>query len=95
MDEGAEDIEINDKIIEISLEYQELAKFREIVDTIPELETKKSEIVQIPNSSVDLNDSESSKLLKLLSDLEDLDDVTKVFSSANFSEKSIEEFALG
>ena len=59
------------------------------------IETKKSEIVQIPNSSVDLNDSESSKLLKLLSDLEDLDDVTKVFSSANFSEKSIEEFALG
>ena len=95
MDEGAEDIEINDKIIEISLEYQELAKFREIVDTISELETEKSEIVQIPNSSVDLNDSESSKMLKLLSDLEDLDDVTKVFSSANFSEKSIEEFALG
>ena len=60
MDEGAEDIEINDKIIEISLEYQELAKFREIVDTISELETEKSEIVQIPNSSVDLNDSESS-----------------------------------
>ena len=64
-------------------------------DKVPELETKKSEIVQIPNSSVDLNDSESSKLLILLSDLEDLDDVTKVFSSANFSEKSIEEFSLG
>lgn len=92
MDIGADDIEINDNLIDITVNYQEFSSVKNIVEKIPDLKIEKAEIIQVPNSSIELNDTESNKMLKLLSDLEELDDVTKVFSNADFTEESIIKF---
>ena len=92
MDIGADDIEINDNLIDITVNYQEFSSVKNIVEKIPDLKIEKAEIIQVPNSSIELNDTESNKMLKLLNDLEELDDVTKVFSNADFTEESIIKF---
>ena len=84
MDIGADDIEINDNLIDITVNYQEFSSVKNIVEKIPDLKIEKAEIIQVPNSSIELNDTESNKMLKLLSDLEELDDVIKVFLKCRF-----------
>ena len=61
MDIGADDIEINDNLIDITVNYQEFSSVKNIVEKIPDLKIEKAEIIQVPNSSIELNDTESHK----------------------------------
>lgn len=54
------------------------------------VELARSEIVQIPETTVDISDEDARSLVKLLERLEDLDDVQETWTNASFDESAFD-----
>ena len=93
IDQGAEDFDILDKIIEITCSYTNLSNIQKEIQKNDSVTIDKAELALIPNSTVSLDKNQSSQTLKLLDELEELDDVQKVFSNADFDDESIEMYS--
>ncbi|MBR4642175.1 MAG: YebC/PmpR family DNA-binding transcriptional regulator [Selenomonadaceae bacterium] len=80
MDAGAEDFQADDDSFEITAEPQD---FNAIEAALAQkgIETSSAEITQIPDTTVNLNQNDSEKLLKLLDALDADDDVQNVFGN--------------
>jgi len=92
VDNGAEDFEIIDKSIHVTATYEKFSEIKSKIETIEGIEITEADLALVPNTTTMLNDKEGTQTLKLIETLEDLDDVSKVFSNADFSEKSINDF---
>jgi len=93
MDEGIEEIDIDGESVDVTSGYEEFSKIKEFIEKLGYTQIERAEIVQLPTSTIDLDDSQSIQTLRLLDSLEELDDVTKIFSNANFTDIAMEEYA--
>ena len=78
---GAEDVEEDGTIISVTTAMEDLHTVSEAL-TEAELPVTSTELVQIPNTTVQVDESNAMTLMKLVTTMDDLDDVSQV--SANF-----------
>ncbi len=91
IDAGADDISIEDGVLEILTAPEALLKVQSALNeegVFPE----SSEISMIPKTTVTLEDRAAEQTLKLLDSLEDLDDVQKAYTSADFPPAVLENY---
>jgi YebC/PmpR family DNA-binding regulatory protein len=92
IDAGADDVQVEEDVIEIYTEFTQLAAIRQTL-----LEAKipisNAEKVMRPKSLIEADEQDSIKALRLLERLDDLDDVQKVFSNLDVSDEVAAKFA--
>ena len=91
MDQGAEDVNVDEDTISVQVAYDKLAAMRDATSKIEHVDVESAELILAPNSMVDLDESTARQTLRLLDNLEELEDVQRVFSNANFPETVLEE----
>ncbi len=92
IDAGAEDVQVEGKIIEVHTVATELAEVRNRL-TEGGFKIANAELSMLPKIMVPLDDSAAKQALRLLDSIEDLDDVQKVYSNADFPEAALMEYA--
>lgn len=92
IDAGADDVQVEEDVIEIYTEFTQLAAIRQTL-----LEAKipisNAEKVMRPKSLIQADEQDSIKALRLLERLDDLDDVQKVYSNLDVSDEVAAKFA--
>ena len=91
IDAGAEDVNIEDKYIEIITKPEELEKVREALGQ-KSIAIASAELSMVPKSMVELEEKAALQTLKLLDRLEELDEVQHVSSNADFSDAILEKY---
>ena len=90
IDVGAEDVQIEEGFVEITVSPQDLDSVRRALEELG-VEISSVELEMRPASTVSLDVSKGRVLLHLIEALEDLDDVQKVYSNADFPESILVE----
>jgi|HigsolmetaAR202D_1030399.scaffolds.fasta_scaffold00052_44 DNA-binding regulatory protein, YebC/PmpR family len=92
IDAGADDVQVEEDVIEIYTEFTQLAAVRQTLleANIP---VSNAEKVMRPKSLVQLDEQDSIKALRLLERLDELDDVQKVYSNLDVSDEVAAKFA--
>ncbi len=90
LDIEVDDIEIDEKNIEVTLPTTEYDKFKKVLED-NQLEPALAEITMIPQSTVELDREKAEQMLKMMEQLEDHDDVQNVYANFNIDDKIIEE----
>lgn len=92
LEAGAEDFRRDGSIYEIKTEPTDFAAVR---DALAELDAEilHSELTQIPQNTVPLNEKDAAKVLKLIDALEDLEDVQQVYANFDITEEVMEKLA--
>ena len=91
IDAGAEDVNLEDGMLEIYTAPEQLLEVRrelDSADAVPET----VEISLVPKSTVLLEDKEAEQTLKLLDNLEDLADVQKAYTNADFPAEVLQRY---
>ena len=91
IDAGADDISIEDGVLEILTAPEVLLKVQAALNE-EGVSLDSSEISMIPKTTVILEDKAAEQTLKLLDSLEDLDDVQKAYTSADFPPEVLERY---
>ena len=91
IDAGADDISIEDGVLEILTAPEFLLKVQAALNE-EGVSPDSSEISMIPKTTVTLEDKAAEQTLKLLDSLEDLDDVQKAYTSADFPLEVLERY---
>ena len=89
IESGAEDFEIDDKIVEVYTEpedFEEVEKFFEAKG----IKFSTAEITMLPQNTVKITGEDAQKALNLIESLEDLDDVQEVYSNFDIPEDELE-----
>jgi len=89
---GAEDIETDDKNIEVTLNPTDFDKFKKLLSD-NQIEYSVAEITMIPQTTVDLEGKKAEQMLSLMEQLEDHDDVQNVYANFNIDDKVMEGLA--
>ncbi len=92
IDAGAEDVEIEDKRVEVHTAPGDLERVRRTLEEM-EVPVASAELSMIPKSIISLDDKQAGQVLKLLDTLEELDDVQRVYSNADFPDEVLVEYA--
>ena len=87
-----EDIETEDKNIEITLAPTDFEQFKKILEE-NKIEYTLGEITMVPQTTVDLEGKKAEQMLDMMEQLEDHDDVQNVYANFNIDEKIIEELS--
>jgi YebC/PmpR family DNA-binding regulatory protein len=89
---GAEDVEISEDAIEI---YTERTDFAQVVQILKDngLEPTESNLMQKPNSPLELNAEEAANVLNLVEALDELDDVSEVYHNLELTDEIMAQFA--
>ncbi|MFW5873327.1 MAG: YebC/PmpR family DNA-binding transcriptional regulator [Bacillota bacterium] len=90
LEAGAEDVKLEGDIIRILTDPKEFISVKEELEE-NNYEFKDSDIVMIPNNTVDLDKSGAKKVLNLMDELEDHDDVQEIYANFNIPESVLEE----
>lgn len=93
VDAGAEDVEIEDNVINITSPFDGFPQVQTAVEKIKGVIVESAEIAMVPSSTIELDNETSRQAMRLIDALEELDDVQKVFSNAEFSEEALAEYA--
>lgn len=88
----AEDIETDEKSIEVILSPNDFEKFKQLL-LDHQIEYSVAEITMVPQTNVDLEGKKAEQMLSLMEQLEDLDDVQNVYANFNIDEKVMEELS--
>jgi len=90
IDAGADDIEIEESMIEI---VTDPSKFEEVRDKLKQkkIEIAEAEVTMVPQNTVKLTGDEAHKVLKLVAELEEHDDVQAVHANFDIPDNIIEE----
>ena len=91
IDAGADDISIEDGVLEILTAPEVLLKVQAALNE-EGVSLDSSEISMIPKTTVTLEDKAAEQTLKLLDSLEDLDAVQKAYTSADFPPEVLERY---
>ena len=91
IDAGAEDIQIDDGMLEI---YTPVDRLQGVKQTIEEegVTPETSQLAMVPKSTILLENKEAEQTLRLLDVLEDLDDVQKAFTNADFPPEILDKY---
>jgi YebC/PmpR family DNA-binding regulatory protein len=89
---GAEDIETDDKSIEVTLPPEDYDNFKKLLSENG-IEYAVAEITMIPQTTVDLEGKKAEQMLSLMEQLEDNDDVQNVYANFNIDDKVMEGLA--
>ena len=92
IDNGAEDVDINEDNIEIRTPIEMLENVRKNLEEFG-VEIIKSELSKIPKTLLNVETNVAIQILKLLDKFEDLDDVQKVYTNADFSDQALEAYS--
>ena len=91
IDAGAEDIQIDEGVLEIYSPIEQLQDVQKAVqgENVP---VRSAEMSMVPKTTIALADKEAEQTLRLLDALEDLDDVQKAFTNADFPPEVLERY---
>ena len=78
LDSGAEDFSADDECYEITTDPKDFSKVRETLEK-EGLEFEQAEVIQVPTTTIELDEEASEKMQRLIDNLEDLDDVMNVY----------------
>lgn len=93
LEAGAEDIKIEDGIIEIITSPMEFEQVKDNLEN-QNIEFEQAEITMIPQNTVDITDIEQAKkLIKLMDAFEDHDDVQNVYANFNIDDELLEKLS--
>ncbi len=89
---GAEDVEISDDAVEI---YTERTDFAQVAQMLKDngFEPAESNLMQKPNSPLELNADEAANVLNLVETLDELDDVSEVYHNLELTDDIMAQFA--
>lgn len=90
LEAGAEDVKLEGEIIRILTDPKEFISVKEELED-NNYEFKDSDIVMLPNNTVDLDKTGAKKVLNLMDELEDHDDVQEIYANFNIPESVLEE----
>lgn len=94
IDAGAEDIEIDDGVLEIYTPVESLQNVQKSVES-EGVEVRSAELSMVPKTTIALADREAEQTLRLLDVLEELDDIQKAFTNADFPPEVLERYGSG
>jgi transcriptional/translational regulatory protein YebC/TACO1 len=91
IDAGAEDIQIDEGILEV---YTPVQALQAVQRTLQDEGTsiRSAELSMVPKTTVLLGDREAEQTLRLLDTLEDLDDIQKAFTNADFPPEVLDKY---
>jgi len=92
IDAGAEDVEVEDKGVEVHTAPADLEKVRSGLEAMG-VSVASAELSMIAKSTIRLDDKQAMQVLKLLDTLEELDDVQRVYSNGDFPDEVLLEYA--
>jgi YebC/PmpR family DNA-binding regulatory protein len=92
IDAGAEDVEVEDKRVEVHTAPQSLEKVRCALEEM-DVPVASAELSMLPKSTISLDDKQAVQVLRLLDNLEELDDVQRVYSNGDFPDEVLVEYA--
>jgi len=91
MDAGAEDIKLEEDVLEVYCQLQDLNAVRDAISAAG-IPFTSAELTQIPKTTVNIEDTkEAIRILKLMDALEDNDDVQTAFANFDISEEIMQE----
>ena len=93
VDAGADDVEVDGRILHVSALYECFADVISGVVCLPGINVESGELALVPTTLVPLDDKGAMQTLRLLDALEELDDVSKVYSNGDFPSKVLEKYA--
>ncbi len=88
IDGGAEEVEFHEGLVHITCAMEEFGGMQKKLEELG-MEPQTAELQRIPNTYVELDDSNFSKVMKLIDALEDDDDVQKVYHNLDASEEQM------
>jgi YebC/PmpR family DNA-binding regulatory protein len=92
IDAGAEDVEVEDKRVEVHTAPENLEKVRRALEEMG-VAVASAELSMLPKSTISLDDKQAVQVLRLLDNLEELDDVQRVYSNGDFPDEVLVEYA--
>jgi transcriptional/translational regulatory protein YebC/TACO1 len=93
MDAGAEDIKVEDDVIEVTCAPDALAKVRDAL-TEANIEFTSAELTMIPKTTVRVEDiKEATRILRMMDALEDNDDVQNAYANFDIPDDILQEAA--
>ena len=94
IDAGAEDIQIDEGVLEI---YSPIESLQEVQKSVAaeNVTVRSAELSMVPKTTIELADKEAEQTLRLLDTLEELDDIQKAFTNADFSPEVLERYQAG
>lgn len=91
MDAGAEDIKLEEDVLEVYCQLQDLNAVRDAISAAG-IPFTSAELTQIPKTTVQIEDTkEATRILRLMDALEDNDDVQTAFANFDISEEIMQE----
>ena len=93
IDAGAEDVKVEDNMVEIYTKPEELEAVRKALEQM-NLSVASAELSMVPKTMVELEEKTAMQTLKLLDKLEELDEVQHVASNADFPDTVLEQYQL-
>jgi len=91
IDAGADDVKVEDNVVEIYTKPEELEKVRAKLE-LSKLTISSAEVSMVPKTTVELEERAALQVLKLLDKLEEQDDVQHVSSNADFTTEVLEKY---
>jgi len=92
IDAGAEDVEVEDKRVEVHTAPENLEKVRRALEEMG-VTGLSADLAMLPKSTISLDDKQAMQVLRLLDTLEELDDVQRVYSNGDFPDEVLVEYA--
>lgn len=94
IDAGAEDIQIDEGVLEI---YSPIESLQDVQKSVAaeNVAVRSAELSMVPKTTIELADKEAERTLRLLDTLEELDDIQKAFTNADFSPEVLERYQAG
>ena len=94
IDAGAEDIQIDEGVLEI---YSPIESLQDVQKSVAaeNVSVRSAELSMVPKTTIELADREAEQTLRLLDTLEELDDIQKAFTNADFSPEVLERYQTG
>ena len=94
IDAGAEDIQIDEGVLEI---YSPMESLQDVQKSVAaeNVSVRSAELSMVPKTTIELADKEAEQTLRLLDTLEELDDIQKAFTNADFPPEVLERYQAG
>ncbi len=94
IDAGAEDVKVDDGIVEIHTKPEVLEAARKSLEESG-ISVSSAEVTLVPQNKANLDEKTGLQTLKLIDKLEDIDDVQQVFTNADFPDEALEIYQSG
>jgi transcriptional/translational regulatory protein YebC/TACO1 len=93
IDAGAEDVRVDDTLLEVFTQPGELDSVRNALQ-LDEVRVASAETAMIPKTTLEAEPKDAVAVLKLMERLEDLDDVQRVYTNLEFSDEVLAQYGV-